>query len=246
MPAGKPQSLIGSPGELPPSPFGGMQTRSGKKMWGAAKAKVQAVQAMEGKGSLLAARKLAAETSAAKKAELKAELARENAAMKKRLQAMNIGRDAKALDPEVEEARRNFAKHPVVQMQVAPELGVLVSLTSEVVQLNALPSLDMSAQLLKTRGAHSFTLSLDLSPAVLCVAVRNRLLLYRWDGGAFNDWKDVTLPDVATQHVACGDAICVAAGKTSQPSVLRPSIEGAKVSSIARNAPPLGKYEART
>ena len=65
MPAGKPQSLIGSPGELPPSPFGGMQTRSGKKMWGAAKAKVQAVQAMEGKGSLLAARKLAAETSAA-------------------------------------------------------------------------------------------------------------------------------------------------------------------------------------
>ena len=114
---------------------------------------------------------------------------------------------------EVEEARRNFSKHPVVQMQVAPELGVLVSLTSEVVQLNALPSLDMSAQLLKTRGAHSFTLSLDLSPAVLCVAVRNRLLLYRWDGGAFNDWKDVTLPDVATQHVACGDAICVAAGK---------------------------------
>ena len=43
--------------------------------------------------------------------------------------------------------------------------------------------------------------------------VRNRLLLYRWDGGAFNEWKDVTLPDVATQHVACGDAICVAAGK---------------------------------
>ncbi|MGB1599415.1 MAG: hypothetical protein ACPIOQ_42100, partial [Promethearchaeia archaeon] len=110
---------------------------------------------------------------------------------------------------EVEEARRNFTKHPVVQMQVAPELGVLVSLTSEVVQLNSLPSLDMSAQLLKTRGAHRFTLSLDLSPAVLCVAVRNRLLLYRWDGGAFNEWKDVTLPDVATQHVACGDAICV-------------------------------------
>ena len=110
MPAGKTQSLIGSPGELPPSPFGGMQTRSGKKMWGAAKAKVQAVQAMEGKGSLLAARKLAAETSAAKKAELKAELARENAAMKKRLQAMNIGRDAKALDPEVEEARRRVAE----------------------------------------------------------------------------------------------------------------------------------------
>ena len=39
---------------------------------------------------------------------------------------------------------------------------------------------------------------------------------------------------------------CAAAGKTSQPFVRRPSIEGAKVSSIARNAPPWGKYEART
>ena len=37
-----------------------------------------------------------------------------------------------------------------------------------------------------------------------------------------------------------------AAGKTSQSFVRCPSIEGAKVSSIARNAPPLGKYEART
>ena len=40
---------------------------------------------------------------------------------------------------------------------------------------------------------------------------------------------------------------CTATGKTSQSFVRCPSIEGAKVSSIARNAPaPLGKYEART
>jgi hypothetical protein len=37
---------------------------------------------------------------------------------------------------------------------VAPELGVLISLTTDVVQVNDLPSLDMSSQLLKTRGAH--------------------------------------------------------------------------------------------
>ena len=114
---------------------------------------------------------------------------------------------------EVEETRRNFSKQPVVHMRVAEELGVLVCLTAEVVQINQLPSLDMSAQLLKTRGAHSFVLSMDLSPAVLSVAVRNKLLLFRWDGTGFSDWKEISLPEIATNHVACGNSICVAAGK---------------------------------
>ena len=40
---------------------------------------------------------------------------------------------------------------------------------------------------------------------------------------------------------------CTATGKTSQSFVSCPSIEGVRVSSIARNAfAPLGKYEART
>lgn len=114
---------------------------------------------------------------------------------------------------EVVDERRNFSKRPIVQMQVATELGVLVSLTTELVQVNDLPSLDMSAQLLKTRGAHRFTLSLDLSPAVLCVAIKNKLMLYRWDDGGFSEWKEIALPDIATQHEACGDSICVASGK---------------------------------
>ena len=114
---------------------------------------------------------------------------------------------------EVEETRQNFSKRPVVQMQVAEPLGVLVSLTLEVVQINDLSALEVSSQLLKTRGAHSFTLSLDLSPAVLCVAVRNKLMLFRWGDSGFTEWKEIVLPDIATLHVACGESICVAAGK---------------------------------
>jgi hypothetical protein len=114
---------------------------------------------------------------------------------------------------EVQETRQNFSKRPVVQMQVAEPLGVLVSLTLEVVQINDLAALEMSSQLLKTRGAHSFTLSLDLSPAVLCVAVRNKLLLFRWGDGSFTEWKEIVLPDIATLHVTCGESVCVAAGK---------------------------------
>ena len=64
-----------------------------------------------------------------------------------------------------------------------------------------------------THGCNSFTLSLELSPPVLSVAVRNKLLIFRWDGAGFGEWKELEMPDVVTQQVACGDSLCIAAGK---------------------------------
>jgi len=49
--------------------------------------------------------------------------------------------------------------------------------------------------------------------ADLSVAVRNKLLFFRWDGAGFNEWKEIVLPDTATYHTTCGDSICVASGK---------------------------------
>lgn len=47
----------------------------------------------------------------------------------------------------------------------------------------------------------SFALSLDVSPAVLSVAVANKLLLFRWVDGGFSEWKEFLLPHTSTLHV---------------------------------------------
>eukprot|EP00288_Rhodomonas_lens_P019607 CAMPEP_0177691588 /NCGR_PEP_ID=MMETSP0484_2-20121128/1392_1 /TAXON_ID=354590 /ORGANISM="Rhodomonas lens, Strain RHODO" /LENGTH=310 /DNA_ID=CAMNT_0019202233 /DNA_START=90 /DNA_END=1018 /DNA_ORIENTATION=+ len=114
---------------------------------------------------------------------------------------------------EVIETRKSFAKKPIVQIQVAEQLGIILTLTTEAIQVNELPSLDMTAQLLRTRGAINFCLNTELNPPILSCAIKKKLSLLRWDGAAFNEWRDIALPDVPRCHCWCGEVLCVGAAR---------------------------------
>ena len=109
---------------------------------------------------------------------------------------------------DIVETRKSFSKKPLSQIQAVDSLGILLSLSSDLLQVNDLASLDMKAQLLKTRGAHCFSISTELDTPVLCCAVKKSIVLYRWDGSLFSEWKDINVSDVPRGLVWCGDSIC--------------------------------------
>lgn len=79
------------------------------------------------------------------------------------------------------DTRKGFTKRGIAQLQVCEELGSIISLTSDGIQVNRLNhTMDMTAQLIKTRGSHLFAISADISPPVLCCASKKKLLLYRF------------------------------------------------------------------
>ena len=43
---------------------------------------------------------------------------------------------------------------------------------------------------------------------VLCCAVKKALILYRWDGSLFSEWKDINVPDVPRGLAWCGESLC--------------------------------------
>ena len=114
---------------------------------------------------------------------------------------------------DIVDTRKSFSKRPLIQIQAVDGLGILLSLSADLLQVNDLLSLDMRAQLLKTRGAHSFTLSNELDTPVLCCAVKKTLVLYRWDGRMFAEWKDINLSDIPRGLAWCGDAICTSVSR---------------------------------
>jgi Vam6/Vps39-like protein vacuolar protein sorting-associated protein 39 len=109
---------------------------------------------------------------------------------------------------EIVESRKSFSKKPLIQIQAVDALGIILSLSADLLQVNDLTTLDMRAQLLKTRGAHCFSISVELDPPVLCCAVKKTLVLYRWDGSLFSEWKEINVSDVPRSLVWCGDSIC--------------------------------------
>jgi hypothetical protein len=152
------------------------------------------------------------------------------------LQILQEQPGAHVVEFEVVDQRRQFAKRPVVQMQVAESLGLVVSLTTDMVQINELPSFDMSAQLLKTRGATVFALSTDISPPVLCCGAKKKLSFYRWDGSGFSEWREVAILDTPSCISWCGDSVCVGAGR--KYLLLSPADGSEKALFDSNSAPP--------
>ena len=52
---------------------------------------------------------------------------------------------------DIVDSRKSFSKRPLIQIQAVDSLEILLSLSADLLQLNDLVSLDMRAQLLKTR-----------------------------------------------------------------------------------------------
>eukprot|EP00284_Hemiselmis_tepida_P004556 CAMPEP_0174941878 /NCGR_PEP_ID=MMETSP1355-20121228/72881_1 /TAXON_ID=464990 /ORGANISM="Hemiselmis tepida, Strain CCMP443" /LENGTH=365 /DNA_ID=CAMNT_0016189017 /DNA_START=78 /DNA_END=1172 /DNA_ORIENTATION=+ len=120
------------------------------------------------------------------------------------------------------ETRKGFCKKAILQLQAVESLRCVVSLTADGVQINSLPTLDMTAQLLKTRGSHAFALRTEgegaeagalLPQPVLCCAGKKKLMLYRWGGQGFDEWKEMALPDTPACMAWCGDSLCVGVGR---------------------------------
>ena len=108
---------------------------------------------------------------------------------------------------------RRVTKSSISQLKVSVELGLILILTADTVQVNDLRTLDLKAQLLKTRGTSNFSLLYDPTRSLLCCSMKNRLALFRWDGDGFVDWREVKFADAIRCHAWCGDFLCVATGR---------------------------------
>ncbi|XP_014671052.1 PREDICTED: vam6/Vps39-like protein [Priapulus caudatus] len=116
-------------------------------------------------------------------------------------------------------SNKHFSKRPIIQMEVVPELQILISLSDAVISVHDLTVFNLITTINKTRGASVFTLDVQNQVSLsgnisttlrMCVAVRRKLQLFYWKNRNFHELQpDLGVPDVAKCMVWCGDSLCV-------------------------------------
>lgn len=130
----------------------------------------------------------------------------------------------------------NFAKKPVVSMEVLESRELLLSL-SESIAFHRLPSLETIAVITKAKGANVFCW--DDRKGFLAFARQKRVGIFRHDGGrGFVEVKEFGVPDMVKSMSWCGENICL--GIRREYVILNAS-NGAlsEVFTSGRLAPPL-------
>ncbi|KAG9303112.1 hypothetical protein G9A89_005070 [Geosiphon pyriformis] len=107
-----------------------------------------------------------------------------------------------SLDVRLAETYKNFAKKPIVQLDIIKEIGVLVSLADSYVNIFDLHTFALQRQLTKTRGANIFAIDTKIEisqdegskgiPMIftrLAVGVRRKLIVFTWRDMEFTDTK---------------------------------------------------------
>ena len=112
---------------------------------------------------------------------------------------------------QVVQAHKAFGKKFVSQLLSIKQSALLLSLSEDGVNLHTIPQLKLTCQASRTRSAARFAWS--ESSSMLCVAVKRKLAIYRYDGKDFVDPKEHTLPEAPQALQWCGDAVCYATKK---------------------------------
>ncbi|KAI9010949.1 CNH domain-containing protein [Phycomyces nitens] len=98
-----------------------------------------------------------------------------------------------------------FSKRPIEQLDIIKEIDFLVSLSDGLVSLHDLRTFEFRMALQKTKGANLFAIQtmVEMSPEEripvlitrLAVAVRKKLLVFVWKDTAFDETKELNIPD---------------------------------------------------
>ena len=104
-------------------------------------------------------------------------------------------------------AHKAFGRKYVSQLQAIRQATLLLSLSEDGVNLFTIPQLKLTCQASRTRYASRFAWSED--KAMLCVAVKRKIIQFHYDGREFVELKEYSASDTPQALHWCGDAICV-------------------------------------
>lgn len=108
---------------------------------------------------------------------------------------------------QVVKAHKTFGRKYVSQLQTIKQSTLLLSLSEDGVNLLTIPQLKLTCQANRTRYASRFAWSED--KAMLCVAVKRKIIQFHYDGREFVELKEYSAPDMPQALHWCGDAICI-------------------------------------
>ncbi|KAL4430543.1 hypothetical protein ABPG77_005783 [Micractinium sp. CCAP 211/92] len=109
------------------------------------------------------------------------------------------------------QALRGFGQGGVKQLVVAGERSMLLCLAEDGVNAFVLPSLRLKGQAGRTRGASMF--AWHGGSDTLAVAVKRRVLLFKYDGLEFVEQREVALPDAPACMVLAGGTLYIGLAK---------------------------------
>ena len=108
---------------------------------------------------------------------------------------------------QVVKAHKAFGHKYVSQLQAIRQATLLLSLSEDGVNLFTVPQLKLTCQASRTRYASRFAWSED--KAMLCVAIKRKIIQFHYDGREFVELKEYSAPDIPQALQWCGDAICI-------------------------------------
>ena len=106
---------------------------------------------------------------------------------------------------QVVKAHKAFGRKYVSQLQAIRQATLLLSLSEDGVNLYTVPQLKLTCQASRTRYASKFAWSED--KAMLCVAIKRKIIQFHYDGREFVEVKEYSAPDIPQALQWCGDAI---------------------------------------
>ncbi|XP_060077097.1 vam6/Vps39-like protein [Ylistrum balloti] len=128
------------------------------------------------------------------------------------------GGDQKA-EVKLERSYKNFARKPILQLAVVPELFLLISLSDSIINVHELSTFGLITCLSKTKGATLFAIGVQrtksLSGEIACtlrlsVAIKRKIQTYYWKNRDFMELQpEYNMYDVPRDMVWCKDTICV-------------------------------------
>ncbi|XP_033733768.1 LOW QUALITY PROTEIN: vam6/Vps39-like protein [Pecten maximus] len=120
---------------------------------------------------------------------------------------------------KLERSYKNFARKPILQLAVVPELFLLISLSDNIISVHELSTFGLITCMSKTKGATLFAIGVQrtksLSGEVACtlrlsVAIKRKIQTYYWKNRDFMDLQpEFNMYDVPRDMVWCKDTICV-------------------------------------
>ena len=108
---------------------------------------------------------------------------------------------------QVVQAHKTFGRKYVSQLQAIKQSTLLLSLSEDGVNLFTIPQLKLTCQANRTRYASRFAWHED--KAMLCVAVKRKVMHFHYDGREFVELREYSAADVPQALHWCGEAICI-------------------------------------
>jgi hypothetical protein len=111
-------------------------------------------------------------------------------------------------------SQKEFARKRISQITVVEENNMIISLSDGMIRVHSLPSLQLVTQVVKSKGCLFYVEDRSGGVLRLCAALKRKtLLLLHWNGNELQEFKELTLPDVAKAVAWCGESLCVAIKK---------------------------------